>query len=95
MTNNSSFCDTEDLRLSRPVRKPMLQDDDPIISVDFNEGREVFHEDLVETTQMGDSSPPSKRARILFKRCFEATLNPNDVPGANTILAPDSDEEDP
>ena len=48
----------------------MLHDDDPVISVDFNEGREFFNEDLVETTQMGDSSPPSKRARVLFKRCF-------------------------
>ena len=26
-------------------------------------------------------SPPSKRARFLFKRCFEQTFNPNSIPG--------------
>ncbi len=41
------------------------------------------------------STPPSKRARFFFRKCFDATFNPRTgVAGANRILAPDSDEED-
>jgi len=40
------------------------------------------------------STPPAKRKkRQLFKRCFEKTFNPNNVPGSEKILAPDSDED--
>ena len=42
----------------------------------------------------GDSlTPPSKRAKYVFKRCFEATFVPQNIAGAHKILAPDSDEE--
>ena len=39
-------------------------------------------------------APASKRARFIFKKCFEETFNPDSIPGAKKILAPDSDEED-
>jgi cell cycle checkpoint control protein RAD9A len=37
--------------------------------------------------------PPKKRRHKLFNRCFEATFNPSQMPGAEKVLAPDSDEE--
>jgi len=40
------------------------------------------------------SAPSAKRAKHLFKRCFEATFDPASMPGSEKILAPDSDEED-
>jgi len=39
------------------------------------------------------SPPPSKKRNFLFRRCFDATFRPSGVPGADRILAPDSDEE--
>lgn len=38
------------------------------------------------------SPPPPKRARMLFQRCFEPTLNSEDFEGG-VVYAPDSDEE--
>ena len=39
------------------------------------------------------STPPSKKAKFFFKRCFDSTFNPDTVPGYNNILAEDSDED--
>ena len=39
------------------------------------------------------SSPPAKKSRFFFRRCFEATFDPDTLPGHNVILAEDSDEE--
>ena len=38
-------------------------------------------------------TPPTKKAKYILKRCFEATFNPSAVDGADLILAPDSDDE--
>ncbi|CAL4108006.1 unnamed protein product, partial [Meganyctiphanes norvegica] len=35
-------------------------------------------------------TPPSKKARYLFKRCFESTFNPDNIPGREHVLAADS-----
>ena len=40
-----------------------------------------------------DASPPSKKKNFLFRRCFDATWNPNKIAGTEKVLAPDSDEE--
>ena len=40
-----------------------------------------------------DGSPPSKKKNFLFRRCFDATFNPQNIPGTERVLAPDSDEE--
>ena len=40
-----------------------------------------------------DSTPPSKRAKFYFHRCFDATFNPNKISGAEKVLAPDSDDD--
>ena len=41
------------------------------------------------------AAPPSKRAKFLFRKCFDATFNPRTgVTGSDRILAPDSDEEE-
>jgi len=37
--------------------------------------------------------PPKKKRHKLFNRCFEKTFNPNQIPGADKVLAPDSDED--
>lgn len=39
------------------------------------------------------ASPRQQRLRRLFHRCFEATFQPSRLPGADIILAPNSDEE--
>lgn len=41
----------------------------------------------------GTQPPPTKKAKYLFKRCFEATFAPQNISGSGRILAPDSDEE--
>ncbi|XP_037092444.1 LOW QUALITY PROTEIN: cell cycle checkpoint control protein RAD9A-like [Pollicipes pollicipes] len=38
-------------------------------------------------------TPPRKRARFTFQRCFNETIDPLRVPGHGRVLAPDSDEE--
>ena len=37
--------------------------------------------------------PAKKKKRALFARCYDATFLPSQVPGAEKVLAPDSDEE--
>ncbi|KAI4495642.1 hypothetical protein M0802_008477 [Mischocyttarus mexicanus] len=37
-------------------------------------------------------SPPSKKARFIFKKCFQTTFNLSMLPGHDIILAEDSDE---
>ena len=40
------------------------------------------------------SAPSAKRAKHIFKRCFEATFDPSSIPGTEKVLAPDSDEDE-
>ena len=40
-----------------------------------------------------DATPPSKRAKFFFHRCFDATFNPSKISGAERVLAPDSDDD--
>lgn len=49
--------------------------------------------DLLEQTKDLTGSPPAKKARYYFQRCFERTLDPRQLPGTDKILAPDSDDE--
>ena len=37
--------------------------------------------------------PAKKKKRALFARCYDSTFMPCQVPGAEKVLAPDSDEE--
>ena len=87
--SNSSFRDTDDLRYV--IRQPMIWGDPPPEVNDLEQEVES-NGDVVDRTQL-ERSPPSKRARYFFKKCFEATFNPSSVPGSDNILAPDSDEE--
>ena len=52
-----------------------------------NPTHDVTQRDLVYGT------PPSKRAKLYFQPCFDATFNPSRISGAERVLAPDSDEE--
>jgi len=46
------------------------------------------------TNDFMDETPPAKkRKNFFFKRCFDATFKPENVPGTKKILAPDSDED--
>ncbi|KAF0304409.1 Cell cycle checkpoint control protein RAD9B [Amphibalanus amphitrite] len=38
-------------------------------------------------------TPPAKRAKFTFQRCFNLTMDPLRVPGHERVLAPDSDED--
>lgn len=57
----------------------------------FSEGLD----DVLEDTRVLPLSetPPSKRARFFFKKCFEKTIDLRSLPGSDNVLAPDSDEE--
>ena len=41
-----------------------------------------------------EGTPPNKRAKFMFQRCFNATFNPSKISGAERICAPDSDDDD-
>lgn len=53
----------------------------------------IGDQDLLDSTEAPICTPPSKRARFLFKRCFEKTVDVCSIPGTNNVLAPDSDGE--
>ena len=55
----------------------------------FSEG---LH-DVLDQTENPERSPPSKRAKFFFQRCFEKTIDLRSVEGRYTLLAPDSDED--
>lgn len=59
----------------------------------FSEGLINHDSVLNETAANAGETPPAKRARYFFQRCFEKTLDPSSIPGAQKVLAPDSDEE--
>lgn len=93
-TSNSTFRDTEDLvnpRRSFTPQEPRVSTME--IDAPLPHFSESFDEPQLEATQVTDP-PPSKKARYLFKRCFEATFNPSKIPGYDRVLAPDSDEEE-
>lgn len=52
-------------------------------------------EDIAEEDAVPGTPPPplSKKARFVFKRCFEATFNSQMIPGYDEVLAEDSDDE--
>lgn len=52
-------------------------------------------EDIAEEDTVPGTPPPplSKKARYVFKRCFEATFNSQMIPGYDEVLAEDSDDE--
>ena len=41
-----------------------------------------------------NGTPPLKKSKFFFKRCFEATFDAESFNGKNKILAEDSDEDD-
>lgn len=48
--------------------------------------------DLLDNEVPNSPPPPSKKARLIFQKCFQTTFDPTTLPGYNTILAEDSDE---
>ena len=66
-------------------RSPMLREAGDDLETSFvfgipqDDNNGDRNESQVENTL--SYSPPSKRARFLFKRCFEQTFNPNSIPG--------------
>lgn len=48
--------------------------------------------DDLENTVPKSPSPPSKKARFIFRKCFQTTFDPRMLPGHDTILVEDSDE---
>ena len=39
------------------------------------------------------TKPPSKKARLIFQKCFKSTFDPRMLPGHDQVMAEDSDEE--
>ena len=49
--------------------------------------------DHCEEQVVAGTPPAKKKKRALFARCYDSTFAPSQVPGAQKVLAPDSDEE--
>ena len=106
---NSTFRDTEDLRnggadlnesrvFNGVKRKTLSQSQNPQTSTARLEDAKApdfsFNdEEMLDLTVASENPPSAKKARFIFKRCFDATFNPKSVQGSEKILAPDSDEE--
>lgn len=58
-------------------------------------GNAQDEEEIAEEDAVPGTPPPplSKKARYIFKRCFEATFNSQMIPGYDDVLAEDSDDE--
>lgn len=63
------------------------QNDVTLPKLDIIGKMEEEEEDIVPGT------PPNKKGRFLFRRCFESTFNPKTIPGHDRILAEDSDDD--
>jgi len=74
-------------RFLPPHQSTAVIDDPPNFSAALDD------EEMLEVTKNEENPPAAKKARYIFKRCFDSTFNPNSVPGSDKILAPDSDEE--
>ncbi|KAK9303742.1 hypothetical protein QLX08_004623 [Tetragonisca angustula] len=48
--------------------------------------------DLFEDKIPNSPSPPNKKARLIFQKCFQKTFDPRTLPGYDIILVEDSDE---
>lgn len=63
---------------------------------DLNDKSEEVAVDCIELEESVPRSPPqrqvAKRAKIVFQKCFQNTFDPRMLPGHDTILAEDSDE---
>lgn len=80
-TSSSSVQPRGENRVNDPVENRENGD------VDALENQENEDVDMVQGT------PPNKRKRFMFARCFEQTFDPRNVPGVDNVLAPDSDED--
>lgn len=70
----------------------------PGIQSNFEQSLNIINEDNEEGPDSNEdcfqASPPAKKKKnFLFRRCFDATWNPNKIAGMDNVLAPDSDEE--
>jgi hypothetical protein len=85
--NTDSESDNDDVRSRSRVSESrnVASNNDVSQAGDFN--------DVSTPQEMIDGTPPSKRAKFFFQRCFDATFNPNRISGAEKVLAPDSDED--
>ncbi|XP_076660610.1 cell cycle checkpoint control protein Rad9 isoform X3 [Halictus rubicundus] len=46
----------------------------------------------ISDTVPNSPTPPAKKARLIFQKCFQKTFDPRTLPGYDIILAEDSDE---
>lgn len=60
-----------------------------------DDGQNISNDKCNETEEdrvPNSPSPPAKKARLIFQRCFQDTFDPRTLPGYDIILAEDSDE---
>lgn len=50
--------------------------------------------DLIEASPPPAEKPLSDKIKRVFRRCFEVTFDPSQIPGHDVILAPNSSSED-
>mgnify|MGYP004581650949 CR=1 FL=1 len=60
---------------------------------DKEENLDDDQSDVFEDKILNSPSPPNKKARLIFQKCFQKTFDPGTLPGYDIILAEDSDED--
>ncbi|XP_071448711.1 cell cycle checkpoint control protein RAD9A [Hetaerina americana] len=58
----------------------------------INHNSQVFS-NFIKQKESENTDMPSSSVSVVYRRCFQDTFNPNNLPGYDEILAPDSDEE--
>lgn len=89
-TNNQLETTTHASNVSRISERPTTESQNSNVSSVLKRPAEV----TFNTCYGDDETPQSKKARFLFKRCFDATFNMAAVPGNEKVLAPDSEDEE-
>ncbi|XP_016917372.2 cell cycle checkpoint control protein RAD9A [Apis cerana] len=54
----------------------------------------LHHDNIAVENEIPNSPPPpTKKARLILKKCFQTTFDPRTLPGYDIVLAKDSDED--
>ncbi|XP_054006441.1 cell cycle checkpoint control protein RAD9A isoform X1 [Hylaeus anthracinus] len=60
--------------------------------IDRQQGQNNDKSNVLEDEVPDSPTPPVKKARLIFQKCFQKTFDPRTLPGYDIILAEDSDE---
>lgn len=56
--------------------------------------KEIMESDMEENTPLSPVLQPTKKAKLIFQRCFQDTFRSSTLPGHDAVLVKDSDDSD-